>query len=318
MSSNKKVVFLIACLFLPSVVKAFNIAPSSPPIALRAQHRGRVHLQATRRTANAYVLKNDCDCTRRESIQRLASIAGFATVSSLSLSGVSTALAVEESAESTKKKEVIEYNSKRNKFSITIPASFKVITKIESPKLIDGKGEQLFSALDLNSGTVITVHRERACSTSDYVSEPKRCNLVLPKDNAPLLSEETLEKDASKILVRHDDRDNAVLGGSSLLKSAEMMGKGRNNDKGLYIVANTELPTGGTYQDEMGLRKESTLTRVVKARVVSQIDTEGVSSDDSLLGIWVSAPLDEWQKPVMGTKLNQIMESIQIEGGRLQ
>lgn len=31
----------------------------------------------------------------------------------------------------------------------------------------------------------------------------------------------------------------------------------------------------------------------------------------SVLSIWLSAPMDEWQKPAMGTRLNQIWDSVQ-------
>jgi len=148
---------------------------------------------------------------------------------------------------------------------------------------------------------------------------------VAPSSSLLSLTQGGLEKDAQKILIRHDDRDNAVLGGSSSLRTIEpVKDSNSNNNKGvlgLYMVADTVLPTGGTYEDGMGIRRESTMTRVVKARVVSQSEgregSDGGGGEDSLslLGIWVSAPLDEWQKPVMGTKLNQIMESVVIEGG---
>lgn len=326
--SQRRLLFLIAYLFVPSA-SSFRIVGFSPPTAasrgaVRPQRGAALssQLHASRGTdlaVSSITPKGqgsvvDCDSIpRRKSIERIVSVAGLALASSAA-AGSPAALATEAGASSetgSSKKEFADYSSKRDKFSIGLPTNFKVITKIGSPRMIDGKGEQLFSALDLNSGAVITVHRERACPISDYVSQPKRCDLILPKD-APLLSAETMQKDASKILRRHDDRDNAVLGGTSSLQSAEMV-KGRD---GLYILANTVLPTGGTYEDEMGLRKESTLTRVVKARVVSQSEREG--DGESLLGVWVSAPLDEWQKPSMGTKLNQIVDSVQIEGGRLQ
>lgn len=315
---------------LLSSASAFSYVAPSPPIeASRAgtvrPQRGAARpsqLRASRGTdASACSLASAdsgslaaCDCLpRRESLRRIASVVGLALASPLAV-GSCAALAVDASASpesESAKKELAEYSSTRDKFSIALPTNFKVVTKIGSPRAIDGKGEQLFSALDLNSGAVVTVHRERACPLADYASRPQRCDLLLPKD-APLLSAETLQKDASKILIRHDDRDNAALGGASSLRSAEMAKDG----DGVHILADTVLPTGGTYEDEMGRRKESTLTRVVKARVVSQSDREDAS--ESLLGVWISAPLDEWQKPVMGTKLNQIVDSLQIEGGLLQ
>lgn len=204
-----------------------------------------------------------------------------------------------------------EYESKRNKFSISVPSTFSIITnKIGSDTTTSG---QIFSALDLNSGTVITVHRESACPIDQYVSQPKTYDFVLPNEaDGPLLSEQTMKRDATKMIIRHDDRDNAVLGGTSTLQSIERVKEGPND--GIVMVANTNLPTGGTYQDEMGLRRESTITRVVKARVVVQT---GESGSKSFLGVWISSPLDEWQKPVMGTRLRQIIQSICIEGGQL-
>ena len=42
----------------------------------------------------------------------------------------------------------------------------------------------------------------------------------------------------------------------------------------------------------------------------------GTTNDDEtgviLLTLWLSAPSDEWQKPVMGTKLNQIWRSVKV------
>eukprot|EP00555_Chaetoceros_dichaeta_P007913 CAMPEP_0198264956 /NCGR_PEP_ID=MMETSP1447-20131203/19070_1 /TAXON_ID=420782 /ORGANISM="Chaetoceros dichaeta, Strain CCMP1751" /LENGTH=234 /DNA_ID=CAMNT_0043954139 /DNA_START=243 /DNA_END=947 /DNA_ORIENTATION=+ len=234
------------------------------------------------------------------------------------MSSSKPALAVEEiknskkaSAGSPPKKELTEYESKRNHFSLSVPSNFSIITnKIGSDASTSG---QIFSALDLNSGTVVTVHRESACPIDQYVSQPKTCDFVLPNEaDGPLLSEQTMKRDATKMIIRHDDRDNAVLGGTSTLQSIERVEEGPND--GIVMVANTILPTGGTYQDEMGLRRESTITRVVKARVVVQT---GESGSKSFLGVWVSSPLDEWQKPVMGTRLRLIIQSICIEGGQL-
>jgi len=256
--------------------------------------------------------------SRRESILKITS-AATATISICTLlSSSKPALAVEEINNSKKasvgsppKKELTEYESKRNKFSISVPSTFSIITnKIGSDTTTSG---QIFSALDLNSGTVITVHRESACPIDQYVSQPKTCDFVLPNEaDGPLLSEQTMKRDATKMIIRHDDRDNAVLGGTSTLQSIERVKDGPND--GIVMVANTILPTGGTYQDEMGLRRESTITRVVKARVVVQT---GESGSKSFLGVWISSPLDEWQKPVMGTRLRQIIQSICIEGGQL-
>lgn len=260
-----------------------------------------------------YAVSSGCESfQRRESIRHILAVAGAAVLTS-SVGGSSSIALAAEVAVADAKNDFAEYASKKDKFSLQVPTGFKVVSKIGSPMSIGGKGERLFSAIDLTSGTVVTVHRERACEVSEYFSKPDRCSLVLPKD-APLMSEGTLRKDATKLLIRHDDRDNAVLGGSSTLRTVEMFDGGPGGGAA-YLVADTVLPTGGTYRDEMGLMKESTITRVVKARVVSQ-SAEGDDNDVSLLGIWVSAPLDEWQNPAMGFRLNKIMENIQIESGR--
>jgi len=270
---------------------------------------------------------NNDGIPRRESILKITSAATTAAVSLLStcLSISKPALAAAESIDAQKtpppstpptKKEVTQYESKRDKFSIAVPSTFKVITNktgSETPSTTSG---QIFSTIDLSSGTVVTVHRENACPVDRYVSQPKVCDFVLPNDaDGALLSERTLNRDATKMIIRHDDRDNAVLGGTSALQSVERIAdRGGGVDGGIVMVANTVLPTGGTYQDEMGLKRESMITRVVKARVVVQTDGNG---NKSFLGIWVSSPLDEWQKPVMGTRLRQIVDSIYIEGGNL-
>jgi len=259
---------------------------------------------------------NNDDISRRESILKITSAAATATVSLCTLSN--PVLAVEDmnnnqkrsASGSTPKKEFNEFESVSNKFSITVPLTFKIITnKIGSEMAMSG---QIFSALDLNSGTVITVHRENACPFDQYVSQPKLCDFVLPSEtDGELLSAETMYKDATKMMIRHDERE-AVLSGTSTLESVERIKDGINN--GIFMVVNTDLPTGGTYTDGMGLIRESTLTRVVKARVVVQT---GVNGNKSFLEIWISSPLDEWKKPVMGTKLRQIIDSIKIEGGQL-
>uniref|UniRef100_A0A7S1ZIT9 Uncharacterized protein n=1 Tax=Ditylum brightwellii TaxID=49249 RepID=A0A7S1ZIT9_9STRA len=84
------------------------------------------------------------------------------------------------------------------------------------------------------------------------------------------------------------------------------------------------MPSGGTYRDSMGIYRPSTIDRNVKAKAVVVNDdnrndstTTTAPSSESLgaagtriLSLWLSAPSDEWQKPVMGIKLNQIWSSV--------
>ena len=261
----------------------------------------------------------DAPLERRESIRRIASttaiIASFIN-SKPSFATDATTPPPAPTPTKTDPKEPIRYQSKRNKISIALPPTFKLITQKLDSDLPSG---QLFSAIDLNSGAVITVHRENACPTERYVAQPKLCDLVLSDvagvgGVATMLSPETMEKDATKMMIRHDDRDNAALGGTSNLVSVEQQQAG-----GIFMVTNTVLPTGGTIKNEIGRTVEATLIRQVKTRVVlqtSESTSSGVKTS-SLLGVWVSAPLDEWQKLVMGTKLIQIVNSIQLEGGQL-
>lgn len=315
-------------IFLSLLFASFNSSRGLAPLTTSSRnsvypphthsHRSTITRYRTTRFLSKKSSNDDNDVIpRRESILKFTSVAATATASLLStcLSSSNPALAAEaidgdKETPTTVKKEYTEYQSQRNKFSISVPSTFKIITNktgSETPSVTSG---QIFSTIDLSSGTVVTVHRENACPVDRYVSQPKACDLVLPSEpDGALLSERTLERDAKKMVIRHDDRDNAVLGGTSTLQSVERVG---GADGGIAMVANTVLPTGGTYQDEMGLRRESTITRVVKARVVVQTDGNG---NMSLLGIWVSSPLDEWQKPVMGTRLRQIVDSIHIEGG---
>jgi hypothetical protein len=148
--------------------------------------------------------------------------------------------------------------------------------------------------------------------------------------SALLFSEEsTRAKDVTKLLIRHDDRDNAVLQGTSQLQSyTKGDGNGKGDDDGVVeLMATTVLPSGGTYRDTMGLDQPSTITRMVKAKakVVAILAPPQKDSDSSstpkptttttstdVYSVWLSAPEDEWQNPAMGTRLRQTWESVRL------
>lgn len=213
------------------------------------------------------------------------------------------------------KEKVVEYTVLD--FRVALPANWKVITKY------DEKGKPpstptLFSAIDFNSGAVISVVKEEACSVSDYAkssfetskdkTKSKKCDFVLRPSDAEgstsqgqtqnLFSIETYEKDASKLLIRHDDRDNAVLRGVSRIEESKIMGMGGRrrrplelsisspgeNGNGavatavasdsyvsslLELTATTTIPTSGTYRDTMGLEQPNTIDRKVLAKSVA-------------------------------------------------
>jgi hypothetical protein len=189
-------------------------------------------------------------------------------------------------------------------------------------------------------------------------TQKKICDFVLPPPIAsssaaaavlaPLLfSEETYQKDARKLLLRHDDRDNAVLQGISTLETAHVVrvpppsptrrisstrnGTGSTGTVSssavsvLEVQATTTLPSGGTYRDTMGLEQPNTIDRKVVAKAYytsssttpttsttnTNTDTDTTADTDiRVISIWLSSPVDEWQKPVMNIKLNQIWDSV--------
>mmetsp|Transcript_22952 Transcript_22952/g.34543 ORF Transcript_22952/g.34543 Transcript_22952/m.34543 type:complete len:146 (+) Transcript_22952:3-440(+) len=141
------------------------------------------------------------------------------------------------------------------------------------------------------------------------------------------MSGENLPRDISKLIIRHDDRDNTALQGTTTLNSYQMTTTAQgdqNNSNILDLIATTTMPSGGTYRDTMGIDRPSTIDRNVKAKAVVVNDdnrndstTTTAPSSESLgaagtriLSLWLSAPSDEWQKPVMGIKLNQIWSSV--------
>jgi hypothetical protein len=201
-------------------------------------------------------------------------------------------------------------------FTVSIPSNWKVTSKppvdSNTNKSKRGQNPKLFSAIDFQSGGVITVVREQACNAQEYAQSINSCNIVLPSDNL-IFSENTIAKDISKLLIRHDDRDNAALQGTTKVDSYDL------NRNVLDLTATTTLPSGGTYRDTMGIDRLSTIDRRLKAKALVTVaptsvndEQKSIGQSTSVLTLWLSAPLDEWQKPVMGTKLNEVWDSIKV------
>eukprot|EP00550_Attheya_septentrionalis_P003960 CAMPEP_0198290506 /NCGR_PEP_ID=MMETSP1449-20131203/8344_1 /TAXON_ID=420275 /ORGANISM="Attheya septentrionalis, Strain CCMP2084" /LENGTH=256 /DNA_ID=CAMNT_0043989015 /DNA_START=419 /DNA_END=1189 /DNA_ORIENTATION=- len=209
---------------------------------------------------------------------------------------VLSTVAFESAAGAAITPETVPYQSEVDNFSLSIPSSWTVVTKNK-----EGQSGQLFSAIDLKSGTVVNVVRERPCEMKLYVEEPKKCDLFIPSTG--LLSDETIQRDVSKLVVRYDERDNAVLDGVTRIESFT---RKKGSSTGIEIEAVTTIPTGGTYRDGMGLDQPYTLDRIVKGHAV-------VQANGSLVSIWLSAPADEWNQPVSGIRLRQVYESIKLD-----
>jgi hypothetical protein len=69
----------------------------------------------------------------------------------------------------------------------------------------------------------------------------------------------------------------------------------------------------------MGIDLLSTIDRILKAKALVTVaptsvndEQKSIGQSTSVLTLWLSAPLDEWQKPVMGTKLNEVWDSIKV------
>jgi len=246
-------------------------------------------------------------------IGRRSMISTFGSIASGTMLIASTPnAALAASDANTNKPSVIDYTI--DDFTVSIPSGWKVISKPNSNSNNDKKGQnsKIFSAIDFQSGSVITVVREQACSVQEYAQSANICNIVLPSDKR-LFSEDTIAKDISKLLIRHDDRDNVVLEGITRLNSYDL------NQNVLDLSATTTIPDGGTYRDTMGIDRPSTIDRKVKARALVTVQSKDVNGEQtpgvestSVLTLWLNAPLDEWQKPVMGTKLNQVWDSIKL------
>lgn len=187
-----------------------------------------------------------------------------------------------------------------------LPSSWKIITKpnTNTPNKKNST-PTLFSAIDFQSGSVLSVVQERACNVREYAQSTTTCDLVLRDDVAKMFAEETA-KDVAKLLIRHDERDNAALQGtSSLIEYIPLPGGGG----GVELLARTTIPSGGTYTDTMGLEQLNTIDRKVKAKAL--VVVEGDTTH--ILSVWLSAPLDEWNKPVMGTQLNDIWKGVSYQ-----
>jgi len=199
------------------------------------------------------------------------------------------------------KEKTIEYTVQD--FTMALPANWKVITKYDEKSAKPPTTPTLFSAIDFNSGAVISIVREEACSVTDYAkssfekssknNKGKKCDFVLKSSDEGnpfqnLFLADTYEKDASKLLIRHDDRDNAVLRGVSRIEDAKLVGNAGlrrfppdfffPNDSAktdsyssslLELRATTTIPTGGTSRDTMGLEQPNTIDRKVLAKAVA-------------------------------------------------
>ena len=227
-------------------------------------------------------------------------------------------------------------------FTITLPSTWNIITKFDDKSDKKKPTPTIFSAIDFNSGSVVSVVQEEACdlneyakssfgssSSSDKSSPSKICDFLLKDNPLSLFSTETYPKDASKLLIRHDDRDNAVLQGLSQLEDSQLFGESKaassssssSSSPLLELRATTTIPSGGTHRDTMGLEQPNTIDRKVVAKAVASTSTNTSTSTDTstttattkVVSIWLSAPLDEWQKPVMGTKLTQIWDSVKYD-----
>lgn len=228
---------------------------------------------------------------RRQVLQNLVTTAGSAAIGLVGFSP--PAKAADES--------FIDYHVPP--FSFELPKSgWKVLVKPNNSKIT---GPKIFSALDFNTGAVLTVVEEKPCAPAQFAgvtggAAKQRCDMLLPSvEDKILFSETTLSKDISKLLVRYDDRDNAALQGTTSLDSIEA----KNYSKSLDLVATTTIPTGGTYKDTLGLDRPYTILRKVQARVVIL--------NDIVFSLWLSAPMDEWRKPVTGARLLQIWASVE-------
>jgi len=239
-------------------------------------------------------------------------------------------------------------------FTFTLPTNWKILTKppptsssSSSPPSSKNQPSLFFSAVDLQSGSVLTVVQEKACNVQEYAqSDEKACDFVLRSSSSTdekmsssssslsLFSKETLTSDISKLLIRHDDRDNKVLQGTTKMDTYEyddesfVDGRGAgvngndNKRRVVNVYSTTTLPISGTYRDGMGIERPNTIDRIVRAKSMVVVGDEsttkimGTTNDDEtgvrLLTLWLSAPSDEWQKPVMGTKLNQIWRSVKV------
>ena len=143
---------------------------------------------------------------------------------------------------------------------------------------------------------------------NDYFSQPKLCDLPAPTEGALDFSAQSATQTlVKKLVIRRDDRDNAALGTQpTVIDKINVM-----DDRHIQIEASTTIPTGAVKKDAIGRTVQDSLVRVAKTKTGIQ----QVSGTDlpSLVSVWVSAPLDEWQKPVSGIKLQQVFESVVVQ-----
>ena len=205
------------------------------------------------------------------------------------------ASAVDDPTPVAAKEKMVEYIVQD--FTVALPANWKVITKYDEKAVKKlSSTPTLFSAIDFNSGAVISIVKEEGCSINEYAKSAfetsknkktgpakKTCNFVL-KNEEGVFSAETFKKDASKLLIRHDDRDNAVFRGVSTIEESNLVGEPSSYSASskttsstwdsyasslLELRATTTIPTSGTYRDTMGLEQPNTIDRKVLAKAVA-------------------------------------------------
>eukprot|EP00957_Ditylum_brightwellii_P157157 11961491-Ditylum_brightwellii.AAC.1 len=140
-------------------------------------------------------------------------------------------------------------------FTFTLPSDWKIITKPANDEKKKSKQTTIFSAIDFQSGSVLTIVQEKACNVQEYAQSQNTCDVIL-SPGKDLMSGENLPRDISKLIIRHDDRDNTALQGTTTLNSYQMTTTAQgdqNNSNILDLIATTTMPSGGTYRDTMGI-----------------------------------------------------------------
>jgi len=243
---------------------------------------------------------------RRHLFQKSLSSAAALLVATSPANAAHTTAAVEET---------IAYTV--DPFSFELPKSWKVIVNKTPGAKADfflgaassANDGKVFSALDFGTGAVLTVVHEQICTPAEYAaSDDKQCDILAAANSAmPFSSPDILSKDVSKLLIRHDDRDNAVLQGTTVLESVEAVSNSNKNSQAWNVFATTNLPTGGTYRDTMGLDQPAMLARKVQTKVI-KFDND----PNHIITLWYTVPIDDWNKPTTGLKLREIWKSISV------
>lgn len=290
-------------------VEAWQIPWRSPPPSLRDDG-----IQLSQSIPRVNIPSN-----RREIIQQsIKSVAGACVAASWMSSPMmrpSVANAATESTNvATTTGDFVSYTV--DPFTFELPKSWKVIVNKRPSAATDGTtkkkatGGKIFSAIDFSTGAVVTVVEEKICSPAEYASDNVQCDIVASNggttaDVLPFSSSTTtLSKDLSKLLIRHDDRDNVALQGTTALDSVEAA---KTKASSWDVFATTTIPTGGTYRDGMGIDQPSMMTRTVQTKVVKSDDNPNM-----VMSLWLTAPSDEWGKPATGMKLRQSWKSITV------